>query len=75
MPRSTHRNEIPAPCRLHRCLRCWKPVVLLVAALPLFQTTGCFPDLLGALNFELQSLVNTTLITAVNTIIQNILGM
>ena len=50
-------------------------LALAVAALPLFQTTGCFPDPLGALNFQLQLLVNTTLITAINTFVQNLLHL
>lgn len=52
-----------------------RALALLVAALPLFQATGCFPDPIGALNFELQSLVNVTLINAINTIVQNLLRL
>ncbi|MFQ5411316.1 MAG: hypothetical protein ACE5EC_03435 [Phycisphaerae bacterium] len=52
-----------------------KGVLLAVAALPLFQTMGCFPDPIGALNFELQSLVNNALINAVNIVVQNLLGL
>jgi len=55
--------------------RKWRALALVAAALPLFQVTGCIPDPLGALNFELQSLVNITLIDAFNTIVQNILGL
>lgn len=55
--------------------RRWRALGLAAAALPLFQTTGCFPDPIGALNFELQSLVNVTLINAVNIIVQNFLGL
>ncbi len=50
-------------------------ILALVAALPLFQTTGCFPDPIGALNFELQSLVNSVLINTVSIIVQNLLGL
>jgi len=71
MPRSPQRSKLLLFCRSRK----WKPVILAVAALPLFQTTGCFPDVIGALNFELQSLVNTTVLTAINTIIQNVLHM
>ena len=55
-----------------------RPVKMLaaaVAALPLFQATGCFPDPLGAANFQLQLLINTTLITAINTLVQNLLHL
>ena len=48
---------------------------LWLAALPLCQTTGCFPDLLGALNFELQALVNTVIINTINTIVANLFGL
>jgi hypothetical protein len=58
-----------------RRVRLLKRLLLATASLPVLQTTGCFPDLLGALNFELQSLVNTTLINAANTVIQNVLGL
>ena len=54
--------------------RRWKSVLLGLAALPLFQTTGCYPDLIAGLSFELQSLVNKFVINAANIIIQNILG-
>jgi hypothetical protein len=71
MPRSVQHSKLLA---VWRC-RKWKPVLLALAALPLFQTTGCIPDLLGALNFQLQALVNTTVLTAAQTIIQNILRL
>ena len=61
---------------LRRCSPCrWRALILATAALPLFQATGCYPDLLGALNYELQSFVNTTSINAINTIVENILGL
>jgi hypothetical protein len=56
-------------------IRRWRKLMLATAALPLFQTTGCWPDLVGALNFELQSFFNTILIDAANTIIQNMLRL
>jgi len=46
-----------------------------VAALPLFQATGCYPDPLGALNFELQRLLSGTLINAFNIVVRNILDL
>ncbi len=55
--------------------RRFKPWLLALAAMPLFQSLGCFSDFTIALNFELQSLVNTILINAANTVIQNILGL
>lgn len=58
-----------------RVVRRGKVILLAVASLPVFQATGCFPDPIGALNFELQSLVNVTLINAVNTIVQNVLRL
>lgn len=60
---------------LARAARRAKAALMAMAALPLFQATGCFPDPIGALNFELQNLVNITLITAINTIVQNILRL
>lgn len=55
-----------------RLLRRAKLAMIAIAALPMFQATGCFPDPIGALNFELQNLVNFTLIDWVNTIVQNV---
>ncbi|HWL92016.1 MAG TPA: hypothetical protein VNT79_00650 [Phycisphaerae bacterium] len=46
-----------------------------MAAFPLCQTTGCFPDPIGALSFELQSLINTVLINTVAIVVQNLLGL
>ncbi|MFQ5412210.1 MAG: hypothetical protein ACE5EC_07920 [Phycisphaerae bacterium] len=64
----------------HRLLKLYglsrrKGVWLSVAALPLFQTGGCLPDPIGALNFELQSMINSALINAVNIVVQNLLGL
>lgn len=50
-------------------------IMVLAAALPVCQATGCFPDLIGGLNFELQSLVNSVLINTVTIIVQNLLGL
>ncbi|OWY71460.1 hypothetical protein B7486_12825 [cyanobacterium TDX16] len=55
-----------------RLLRRAKLAMIAIASLPMFQATGCFPDPIGALNFELQNLVNFTLIDWVNTIVQNV---
>ncbi|GMU35544.1 MAG: hypothetical protein AMXMBFR20_34150 [Planctomycetia bacterium] len=55
-----------------RLLRRARLAMIAIAALPMFQATGCFPDPIGALNFELQNLVNFTLIDWVNTIVQNV---
>lgn len=55
--------------------RRFKPLLLGLAAMPLFQALGCFSNFTTALNFELQSMVNNVLINAANTIIQNILGL
>jgi len=46
-----------------------------LAALPLFQATGCFPDPIGAFNFELQSFINTVVIQTVATIVENVLRL
>jgi hypothetical protein len=43
--------------------------------MPLFQTTGCIPDLLGGLSFELQLLINNAVINAAGVIIQNLLHL
>ena len=50
-------------------------VAMAVAALPVCQATGCFPDPIGALNFELQSLINVVLINAFNTLILNLFNL
>ncbi|MFH1418904.1 MAG: hypothetical protein ABII12_11555 [Planctomycetota bacterium] len=71
MRRSTSRTGL---IKLRR-VRKWKPLILAVAAMPVLQATGCFPDPLGALNYELQYFFNTTLINAANTIIENILRL
>lgn len=71
MRRSTRQGTMLGLCKACR----WKPLVLGLAALPVFQVAGCFPDPIAAISFELQSLINTVLINAVNTVIQNILGL
>lgn len=53
----------------------WKKFGVALAAWPVFQLTGCFPDPIGALNFEIQSLINTTLINLVSIVVQNLLGL
>lgn len=53
----------------------WRSAILALAALPVFQAASCFPDPLAALNFELQSFINTLVINAANIIIQNLLGL
>ncbi len=55
--------------------RRFKPLLLGLAAMPLFQSLTCFSDFATALNFELRSLVNNMLINAASTVIQNILGL
>ena len=66
--------------RSHRTMRWTARIarrrwIAALAALPLFQATGCFPDPIGALNFELQSLINTTVIDAISVIVQNLLRL
>ncbi|MCG8407389.1 MAG: hypothetical protein MI923_19495 [Phycisphaerales bacterium] len=71
MARPTKRSDLfklYSP-RFRKRLLAW------MAAWPLFQATGCFPDFIGALNFELQSLVNTFLINTVSIVVQNLLGI
>jgi hypothetical protein len=53
----------------------WKKFVALAAAWPVCQATGCFPDPIGALNFELQSLINSVLINLVSVVVANLLGL
>ena len=65
-------KDYRAGLRRVRLLRRAKLAMIAIAALPMFQATGCFPDPIGALNFELQNLVNFTLIDWVNTIVQNV---
>jgi hypothetical protein len=55
--------------------RAWRTLALAAAALPIFQIPGCIPDPIGALNFQIQSLIDVTLIDAFNTIVQNFLGL
>lgn len=75
MRRNHRRDSNPrversaAAIRWHRRAR---KLLLAAAALPLLQGTGCFPDPIGALNFQLQQLVNTTLIDWVSVIVANI---
>ncbi len=71
MDGSQKRSKLLRRCNSRRL----RALVLATAALPLFQATGCYPDLLGAFNYELQSFVNTTAINAIDTIVQNILGL
>ena len=52
-----------------------RAVAMAVAALPVCQATGCFPDPIGALNFELQSLINVVFINAFNTLILNLFNL
>ena len=63
--------------RSRRWLRLFgmKRGLLALAALPLFQATGCYPDPLGAINFELQRLLSGTLINAFNVIVRNFLDL
>jgi len=74
MSRQTSSRRLHSTWRLIRS-RPFRFAALAVAALPLFQTTGCYPDPIGALNFQLQLLVNTTFITAFNTFVQNLLHL
>ncbi len=60
--------------RLNR-IRVARRAMLAAAALPILQTAGCYPDIIGALNFEIQSLINSVLINAANVVIQNLLGL
>ncbi len=55
--------------------RPWKALTLAMASMPLLQATGCFPDPLGALNFNLQTLLNGAIINAINIIVQNVLHL
>ncbi|HPF40634.1 MAG TPA: hypothetical protein P5081_10190 [Phycisphaerae bacterium] len=81
----TDRNKATQSTQLTRgrSSRTWRRAVRMsrarwvaaIAALPLLQATGCFPDPIGALNFELQSFFNTTLIDAVSVIVQNLLRL
>lgn len=50
-------------------------VALAAAALPICQATGCFPDPIGAINFQLQLLVSGVFVDAINTIVQNLLHL
>lgn len=61
--------------RLRGLIRSARGLLAAAAAWPVLQATGCIPDPLGALNFELQSLVNVTLLNALNTIVQNVLRL
>ena len=79
-PRQPQSPPNRAPCP--STLRLWRFVarrrrglLLAFAAMPLFQTTGCIPDLLGGLSFELQLLINNAVINAASVIIQNLLHL
>jgi hypothetical protein len=56
-------------------LRRRRRMTAFAAALPLFQIPACYPDLIGAINFELQSLINSVLINTVAIIISDLLGI
>ena len=47
----------------------------LLAAAPVFQLTGCFPDPVGALNFELQNLFSTAIIDVIGVVVSNVLRL
>jgi len=49
--------------------------VALMAAAPVFQLTGCFPDPIGALNFELQNLFSTAIIDVISVVVSNVLRL
>ena len=68
------RKKASVPSRLLRTHRRLRAALLVAAALPLYQVT-CYPDLFGALNFELQRLINSTLINAVDIIVRNVLRL
>lgn len=70
------RRNRPRRPRLaaHRLLR-YKAVTFTIAAMGMCQLPICFPDFLGALNFELQSLITGVLINAVDIIVRNVLGL
>ena len=70
-----NRKASRSGLRTVRLLRRAKLALVAMAALPVFQATGCFPDPIGALNFELQNLVNVTLIDWVSIIVQNVLRL
>lgn len=76
------RHQDESARGVNRRVRRWRSVrrvtrglLAAAASWPVFQATGCFPDPLGALNFELQSLVNVTLLNALNTVVQNVLRL
>jgi len=46
-----------------------------MAAAPVFQLTGCFPDPIGALNFELQNLFSTAIIDVISVVVSNVLRL
>ena len=70
-PSATRRSLL---LRLYTSRR-GKGVLLGLASLPLFQTSGCYPDFLAGLSFQLQTLVNSLVIGAADVIIQNLLGL
>lgn len=47
----------------------------ILAAAPVFQLTGCFPDPIGALNFELQTLISTSIIDVIGVVVANVLRL
>lgn len=65
------RSRGPWPFRSRAARR----ILRVAAALPLLQTITCFPDVLGALNFELQSFIVNTLVDAVSIVVANVLRL
>lgn len=58
--------------RHHRLVR---SITVAVAAAPLLQGIGCYPNFLGAINFELQSLIVSTFSNAFSIVVANFLHL
>ncbi|MFQ5425166.1 MAG: hypothetical protein ACE5F9_14470 [Phycisphaerae bacterium] len=71
MPERTRRRRWIGP----RSLRAGRIVTFALAAMGLCQLPVCFPDPIGAVNFELQNLITTTLIRAFDIVVRNLLGL
>lgn len=65
----------PALVRWKRRVRWAKAAALVVVAAPLFQVSLCFPDVLGAVNFEAQNFINRIIFTIVDSLVRNVLNL
>ena len=67
-------DAIPTQARLPRRVRRWKVLLLAAALLPVYQVV-CIPDVLGALSFETQNLINRVIFQWTSTVVANLFNL